>query len=273
MLKKQTSNYLTSLALPALPPSRGTPHRAPLPLSPPPPRVRRRHWQRPPRPPRTRRPSRSRTPTPTLESATNAGGAPPRHASEPTYGELVSLSALRKVPGHLGRECQPSWLGRRGRVRTKKVAARVCTRRAPSHTVQSCVSGPFGALEPNGAYSGGAPHRQVAPSQPRRDLRRRARPGCEAALSDRATRCAAAHHALDHRSAAATATAAAAAATATAARPPPHGRTAARPHGTLPRISGAARVAGAGLPETLRWRRTPQQPPLSYGCQNLDWSN
>lgn len=43
-------------------------------------------------------------------------------------------------------------------MRTKKVAARVCTRRAPSHTVQSCVSGPFGALEPNGAYSGGAPH-------------------------------------------------------------------------------------------------------------------
>ena len=33
-----------------------------------------------------------------------------------------------------------------------------CRRRAPSHTVQSCVSGPFGALEPNGAYSGGAPH-------------------------------------------------------------------------------------------------------------------
>ena len=170
VLKKQTSNYLTSFALPALPPSRGTPHRASSPLSPPPPRVRRRHWHRPPRPSRTRRPSRSRTPTPTLESATNAGGAPPRHASEPTYGELVSLSALRKVPGHLGRECQPSWLGRRGRVRTKKVAARVCTRRAPSHTVQSCVSGPFGALEPNGAYSGGAPHRQVAPSQPRRDL-------------------------------------------------------------------------------------------------------
>ena len=44
-------------------------------------------------------------------------------------------------------------------------------------------------------------------------------------------------------------------------------------HGTLPRISGAARVAGAGLPETLRLRRTPQQPPLSYGCQNLGWSN
>ena len=36
--------------------------------------------------------------------------------------------------------------------------ARVCPRRAPSHTVQSCVSGPFGALEQNGAYSGGAPH-------------------------------------------------------------------------------------------------------------------
>ena len=66
---------------------------------------------------------------------------------------------------------------------------------------------------------------------------------------------------------AAVAAAAAAAAAATATAPPPP------PHGTLPRISGAARVAGAGLPETLRWRRTPQQPPLSYGCQNLGWSN
>ena len=152
VLKKQTSNNLTSFALPALPPSRA-PHTA---------RRRPSHHLHPVFAgvtgivPRDR--SRSRTRTPTLESATNAGGAPPRHASEPTYGELVSLSALRKVPGHLGRECQPSWLGRRGRVRTKKVAARVCTRRAPSHTVQSCVSGPFGALEPNGAYSGGAPH-------------------------------------------------------------------------------------------------------------------
>ena len=86
-------------------------------------------------------------------------------------------------------------------MRTKKVAARVCTRRAPSHTVQSCVSGPFGALEPNGAYSGGAPHprwRQVNLDSIS-DLRRCARPGREAGLSDGATRCAAAHHALDHR--------------------------------------------------------------------------
>ena len=139
-------------------------------------------------------------------------------------------------------------------MRTKKVAARVCTRRAPSHTVQSCVSGPFGALEPNGAYSGGAPHprwRQVnldSISVGARGL------GAKLPLdSDGATRCAAAHHALDHRR------------HRTATAPPPHG--------TLPRISGAARVAGAGLPETLRWRRTPQQPPLSYGCQNLGWSN
>ena len=254
MLKKETSNNLTSSAQPALPPR--APHTA---------RHRpsyhlhrvfagvtgivlRGHLERGGR-------AISRTPTATLESATNAGGAPPRHASEPTHGELVSLSALRKVPGHLGRECQPSWLGRRGRVRTKKVAARVCTRRAPSHTVQSCVSGPFGALEPNGAYSGGAPHprwRQVNLDLIS-DLRRWARPGREAALSERGTRCAAAHHALDHRR------------HRTATAPPPHG--------TLPRISGAARVAGAGLPETLRWRRTPQQPPLSYGCQNLGWSN
>ena len=130
------------------------------------------------------RPSWASTRTSRRPATISAGGAPPRHASEPTYGELVSLSALRKVPGHLGRECQPSWLGRRGRVRTKKVAARVCTRRAPSHTVQSCVSGPFGALEPNGAYSGGAPHprwRQVNLDSVS-DLRRRARPGREAAL-------------------------------------------------------------------------------------------
>ena len=45
--------------------------------------------------------------------------------------------------------------------RTKTAQARVCPRRVPSHTVKSCVSGPLGALEQNGAYSGGAPHRQV----------------------------------------------------------------------------------------------------------------
>ena len=205
---------------------------------------------------------------PALEPATSAGGAPPRHASEPTYGELVSLSALRKVPGHLGRECQPSWLGRRGRGRTKKVAARVCTRRAPSHTVQSCVSGPFGALEPNGAYSGGAPHtprwRQVNLDS---ILFRRARQGREAALCDCATRCAAAHHALDSRPAIATAT----------ASPPHRHRTATAPshHTTAPyhesaglraspaRVSQRPSVCGAH----------PSSPRFHMGARTTGWSN
>ena len=61
----------------------------------------------------------------------SAGGAPPRHASEPTYGELVSLTALRKVPGHLGRECQPSGLGRRGGGRTEMAYKPEFARAAP----------------------------------------------------------------------------------------------------------------------------------------------
>ena len=119
-------------------------------------------------------------------------------------------------------------------MRTKKVAARVCTRRAPSHTVQSCVSGPFGALEPNGAYSGGAPHprwRQVNLDSIS-DLRRCARPGREAGLSDGATRCAAAHHALDHRPA-----------TAVAPAPPPHRRRTAPYHESAGLHASPARVS------------------------------
>ena len=204
-----------------------------------------------------------------------AGGAPPRHASEPTYGELVSLSALRKVPGHIGRECQPSWLGRRGRGRTKKVAARVCTRRAPSHTVQSCVSGPFGALEPNGAYSGGAPHtprwRQVNLDSV---LFRRARQGREATLCDCATRCAAAHHAQDSRPAIATATA-----------PPPHRHTPPyrTPHtprhpttnqrGCARRRRGSPRdppfAAHTPAAPAFIWVPEPWLVKLAPGCQSL----
>ena len=81
--------------------------------------------------------------------------------------------ALRKVPGHYGRECQPSRPGRRGCGRTKTAPARVCPLRVPSHTIQSCVSGPLGALEQNGAYSGGAPHQVPSPTAEHRDGSRR----------------------------------------------------------------------------------------------------
>jgi len=153
-------------------------------------------------------------------------------------------------------------------VRTKKVAARVCTRRAPSHTVQSCVSGPFGALEPNGAYSGGAPHprwRQVNLDSIS-DLRRCARPGREAALSERATRCAAAHHALVHRPATAVATA-----------PPPHGTLPRHPttnqRGCTRRRRGSPRdpplAAHTPAAPAFIWVPEPRLVKLAPGCQSL----
>ena len=79
-------------------------------------------------------------------------GAPPRHASEPTYGELrLSSPALRKVPGHLGSECQPSWPGRRGCGRTETALGPEFARAAPPAIRYShACRGPSGPLNRTG---------------------------------------------------------------------------------------------------------------------------
>ena len=86
------------------------------------------------------------------------GTAETRHRSKHTEGHKPSTPSSEESPRAL-RQRVPALRARSPRVRAhgEGPRARVCPPHGSGHRVQSCVSGPFGALEQNGAHSGRVP--------------------------------------------------------------------------------------------------------------------
>ena len=86
------------------------------------------------------------------------GTAETRHRSKHTEGHKPSTPSSEASPRAL-RQRVPALRARSPRVRAhgEGPRARVCPPHGSGHRVQSCVSGPFGALEQNGAHSGRVP--------------------------------------------------------------------------------------------------------------------
>ena len=96
----------------------------------------------------------------TARRVARAGGARPRHATgaNTRRGHNPSTPSSEESPRAL-RQRVPALRARSPRVRAhgEGPRARVCPPHGSGHRVQSCVSGPFGALEQNGAHSGRVP--------------------------------------------------------------------------------------------------------------------